>query len=755
MHHTDHFKSEMKSTTYISFLVLAFLVPEGFLHVQDYPFRNTSLPWDARVKDLVDRLTIEEIVVQMSRGGSGPRASPAPAVPRLGVGPFSWNTECLRGDVYAGNATSFPQALGLAATFSTEVICDVASATSIEVRAKFNDYQRRKIYGDHKGISCFSPVINIMRHPLWGRNQETYGEDPFLSGELAAIFVKCLQGDDPTYIRANAGCKHFDVHGGPENIPVSRFSFDAKVSEKDWRLTFLPAFKRCVQAGSYSLMCSFNRINGVPACGNKRLLTDILRTELGFTGYVVSDQEAIENIMTYHHYTNNSVDTAALCVKAGCNLELSTNEVKPTYFYIIDALKAGKLDKKDLVKTVSPLFYTRMRLGEFDPPDHNPYNFIDLSVIQSEEHRAISLNAAMKSFVLLKNKGGFLPISKPFNTISVLGPMADNKYQQIGSYAPDVMPSYTSTPLQGLSKLSKGVQYAAGCNDNACSKYNRTEIQRAVNSSEIIFVCLGTGPMIENEDHDRASMELPGQQAQLLRDAITFSAKGVPIVLLLFNGGPVNITWADRSDRVVSIMECFFPAQETGEAVLRVVTNTGNSSNPAGRLPYTWPKYQDQIPSMVNYSMEGRTYRYFHGDPLYPFGYGLSYSTFNFTNAWMNPIISQGQDLTVRVEVHNEGPTDGDEVIQVYLKWLDTNETMPIHQLVGFERVSLRAKETLSWLITVRAENMAVWNESRGFYIEPGRYRLYIGGQQPAQSKTLPSNVLVREFKIIPKVSHP
>ncbi|XP_062586657.1 uncharacterized protein LOC134248260 [Saccostrea cucullata] len=732
------------------FLVLVF----HHVQLQEYPFRNTSLPWDVRVGDLVNRLTVQEIVVQMSRGGSGPRASPAPAIPRLGIGPFSWNTECLRGDVYAGNATSFPQTLGLAATFSTDVICDVAEATSIEVRAKYNDYQRRKIYGDHKGISCFSPVINIMRHPLWGRNQETYGEDPFLSGKMAESFVKCLQGDNPTYIRANAGCKHFDVHGGPENIPVSRFSFDAKVSERNWRLTFLPAFKKCVQAGSYSLMCSFNRINGVPACGNKRLLTDILRKEWGFTGYVVSDQEAIENIMTYHHYTNNSIDTATLCVKAGCNLELSTNEVKPTYFYINDALKAGKLKKEEVMGSVKPLFYTRMRLGEFDPPKYNPYNFLDLSVIQSEEHRAISLAAAMKSFVLLKNRDGFLPINTVYNKISVVGPMADNKYQQIGSYAPDVMPGFTTTPLQGLSKLSRNVQYAAGCTDNACTTYNRSDIQRAMNSTEVVFVCLGTGPMIENEDHDRASMELPGKQSQLLKDALSFSANTVPIILLLFNGGPVNITWADQNDRVVAIIECFFPAQETGEAVLRVLTNTGNFSNPAARLPYTWMKYKEQIPSMVNYSMANRTYRYFHGNPLYPFGYGLSYSRFNYTNAWLNPIIEQGQNLTVRVEVHNLGPLDGEEVIQIYLKWLDTKEEMPVKQLVGFRRVYLHNGETLSWVFTVDSDNLAVWSNTREFWIEPGHYRLYIGGQQPDQEKKVPSNILVRDFKIVPTTSY-
>ncbi|KAK3097560.1 hypothetical protein FSP39_010802 [Pinctada imbricata] len=701
------------------FYTFIILVTTGCKSMADFPFRNTSLPWETRVNDLVNRLSMEEIMVQLSRGGSGPKASPAPAIKRLGIGPYSWDTECLRGDVAAGNATSFPQALGLAASFSTDVICNVAQATAVEVRAKFNDYVRHGKYGDHKGISCFSPVINIMRHPLWGRNQETYGEDPYLSGILAKNFVQCLQGSNPRYILASAGCKHFDVHGGPENIPVSRFSFDAKVSERDWRLTFQPAFKKCVQAGTASLMCSYNRINGVPACGNKRLLTDILRKEWGFKGYVISDQEAVENIMTYHHYTNNSIDTVALCINAGMNLELSTNEIKPVFFSMLDAIKAGKLSNQSIIDAIKPLFYTRMRLGEFDPPGDNPYNFLDLSFIQSPRHRNISLEAAMKSFVLLKNNG-ILPLSGKFNHIAVIGPMADNKEQLFGSYAPDLMPSFTTSPLQGLSKLSKFVNFTSGCQDNRCTNYSSTKIKEAVEGAEVIFVCLGTGQELESEDNDRSNMELPGQQLQLLQDAVKFAGKS-PVILLLFNAGPLNISWADRCNQVVAILECFLPAQETGEALWRVLTGNSSVANPAARLPFTWPLSKDQIPSMTDYSMTGRTYRYFDGDPLYSFGYGLSYTTFHYNNAWLAPTIQAGDDLEVRVEISNTGKRDGDEVIQIYLKWLDTKEKMPNIQLVAFKRVTLKAGAVGNWSITIEPESMKVWSEDSGFIIEEVR----------------------------------
>ncbi|KAK6170692.1 hypothetical protein SNE40_019019 [Patella caerulea] len=712
----------------------------------DFPFNNPSLPWDQRVDDLVGRLTLDEIKLQMSKGGAGPIAGPAPAIPRLGIGPYSWNTECLRGDVSSGNATAFPQAIGLAASFSPDLIYRVAEATSIEVRAKYNDYNRRKIYGDHKGVSCFSPVINIVRDPRWGRTQETYGEDPYLSGVLASHFVKGLQGNNTRYIRANAGCKHFDVHGGPENIPVSRFSFNAQVSDRDWRTTFLPQFKACVKAGTYNLMCSYNRINGVPSCANKKLLTDILRNEWNFTGYIISDQEAIENIIKTHHYFNNSVDTVAACVNAGCNLELSSNEVDPVYFAMEEAIQQGKLTEDMVRSRVKPLFYTRMRLGEFDPPSMNPYTKLDLSVVQSKAHQALALEAALKSFVLLKNDGQFLP-RKSFNSVAVVGPMANNIQQLFGDYSPDVNPALTKTPLQAFQQVTPNLQYGAGCQDNRCKQYSSTEIQQAVKGVEEVYVFLGTGQEIESEGNDRPNLELPGMQKQLLLDTIYY-ANGTPVVVVLFNAGPLNISFIDKITQVPAIIACFFPAQATGDALIDILLNR-NGAVPSARLPITWPMTIDQVPPITNYTMVGRTYRYFNGVPLYPFGYGLSYTRFDYSNLKIPTSIMAGMDLTGSVDISNIGGMAAEEVYQIYIRWMQPSVTVPHIQLADFNRVAIGVGQTVTVNFTVKAESMAVWiDANRGWVIEQGYMSLYAGGIQPFQKGANGYQELVATFLI-------
>ncbi|XP_005113327.1 probable beta-D-xylosidase 7 [Aplysia californica] len=537
--------------------------------INDFPFRNTSLPWDKRVDDLVSRLTLEEIQVQMSRGGAGDLGGPAPAIPRLGIGPYQWDTECLRGDGAAiENATGFPQAIGLAATFSREILYNVARATGQEVRAKYNDFAKRGIFATHTGMSCFSPVINILRDPRWGRNQETYGEDPYLTGVLAENFVKGIQGNNSRFIMTSAGCKHFAVHGGPENIPVSRFSFDAIVSDTDWRMTFLPAFKKCVEAGTYSVMCSYNRLNGVPTCANKKLLTDILRTEWNFKGYVVSDQAAIENIMWAHKYRHNRVDTVAACVNAGTNLELSNNLANPVYMSMIDAINQGKLTENLVRERVKPLFYTRMRLGEFDPVKDNPYAKLSMDQIESTEHQQVAVTAAMKSFVLLKNKGGILPLKKgEYSKVAVLGPMSNDLTQVNGDYPPHQDKSFSTSAFGAIKDIYPNPKHGKVCNDSTvCTKYNKAAVPAIVKDTELVFVALGTGQAVEMEGKDRPDMELPGHQKEILLDVLANSGNA-KIILLLFSASPLNITFADQSDRVVAIMECFFPAQSTGKAL--------------------------------------------------------------------------------------------------------------------------------------------------------------------------------------------
>ncbi|XP_046577961.1 LOW QUALITY PROTEIN: probable beta-D-xylosidase 5 [Haliotis rubra] len=714
----------------------------------DFPFRNTSLPWSERVDDLVSRLSIEEIQYQMARGGAVNDGTPP--IPRLGIKPYSWNTECLRGDVKAGNATGFPQALGLAASFSPRLVFQMAEAAAVEVRAKYNNYSRHGVYGRHMGVSCFSPVINIVRDPRWGRIQETYGEDPFQSGVLAASFIQGLQGNDTRYVRANAGCKHFAAYDGPENIPIMRIEFDAKVSERDLRTTFLPAFRACVKAGTYSFMCSCNSLNGVPTCASKQLLNDILREEWGFTGYVVSDDTAIENVQRGHHYANNYVDVVADCVNAGCNLELSGEEQNLAYMSMIDAIHQGKLQRKKSGEMVKPLFFTRMRLGEFDPPEMNPYSKLDLSVIESQAHQMLAIEAAMKSFVLLKNEGNTLPLKKAgyFDKIAVVGPMANNSFLLFGDYAPDTFHTFVQTPLQGLAKLAQSVNYAAGCDDTFCKHYDAESIKKAVASTEVIFVCLGTGRAVESEGNDRYDINLPGYQLQLLQD-VAANRNGTPVVLLLFNAGPLNLTWADQSSDIAAILECFFPAQATGEALRRVMINEGPGSNPAGRLPVTWPAFEDQIFNITEYSMEGKTYRYFKGDPLYPYGYGLSYTQFSYVYLENPTTITAGQDLHGMATVSNIGNIDGDEVIQVYIQWMKATQPTPQLQLAWFDRVTIHGNGNIKVNFTVSAESMAVWVDNKGWIVEKGQMVLYVGGQQPNQKRQTSSNVLRTSYKIV------
>ncbi|XP_077988499.1 uncharacterized protein LOC144442999 [Glandiceps talaboti] len=729
----------MRSTLQVILVLVGIVVSS---RAYDYPFQDPTLPWGDRVQDLITRLTVDEIARQMAL------SSPAPSIDRLGIKPYEWSTECLSGDVDAGPATSFQQALGLAASFDVDVIFDVARTTAIEVRAKNNDYEKHGEYDNHKGLGCFSPVLNIARHPLWGRNQETYGEDPYLTGEFAKHFVRGLQGNHPRYIIANAGCKHFDVHGGPENVPVSRSSFNAKVSERDWRMTFLPAFHECVKAGTYSLMCSYNSINGVPACANGDLLIDILRNEWNFTGYIISDAGAIENIYTKHHYTIDALEAAIKSVNAGCNIELGGGS-NPTFLKISRGVKEGKISNETLMERVKPLFYTRMRLGEFDPPEMNPYKMLNLSVVLCGDHRELAIKTALKTFVLLKNMDHVLPLKDNINNLAVVGPFADNADALYGDYSPTTN-NFTVTPRNGLSQLANTTKYASGCDDVKCREYENVKIKYAVTGADLVVVCLGTGNPVESEGNDRHDIALPGLQLSLLKDVVEY-ANGKPVILLLFNAGPLDVSWAVNNDAVSAIVECFFPAQATGTALYRLFLNM-EGSNPAGRLPMTWPKSMDQVPPIVDYTMEGRTYRYSSADPLFPFGFGLSYTFFKYFIMTVTPQNIKPCDVvTVPVTVMNVGQLPGDEVIQVYISWHNASVTVPRLQLVGFRRVhEIQPSASVTVNVDIVPRVMAVYTDQ--WMIEPGLFTVYAGGQQPNQvTHQVPSNVVTSQFVITGK----
>ncbi|CAH1784544.1 unnamed protein product [Owenia fusiformis] len=710
-----------------------------------FPFEDITLSWDERVNDILDRLTLQEMQDQMAYGGSTP--APAPGISRLGIKPYQWDTECIRGDVDL-NGTSFPQSIGLAASFNPKLLYEVAKTTAQEVRAFNNYFESQGDYGMHKGLSCFSPVLNIHRHPLWGRNQETYGEDPYMSGVYSQHFIWGLQGDHPRYVRASGGCKHFDVHGGPENIPSSRFDFDAKVSTKDWKATFQPAFKACVKAGTYSLMCSYNSINGIPSCANKELLTDILRYEWGFTGYVVSDDGAIENIITHHHYLNDSVQTAAACIHAGTNLNLPMGP--NVYLHIVESVEQGLVTEETVKERVKPLFYTRMKLGEFDPPSLNPYKSIDRSIIQSPAHQALSLRAAMESFVLLKNEANMLPLKGSVKYGAILGPFADNPDQMFGDYTAKPDAKYITTPMSSLTDVIADKTYYKQLCDNSdphCSTYTQAALQDLVQYADIVVLCLGTGQAVEAEGNDRPDMELPGKQKQMLDDAIMYT-KG-KIILLLFSAAPLDVAPAIASDKVSAIIHCFFPSQTTGEAIRRVLFNDGPGSNPAGRLPFTWYSSLEYVLPITNYTMVNRTYRYIQGDPTLPYGYGLSYSSFNYTSLTITPaVVKAGNNVTVVVGVRNIGKIDGDEVIQLYISWVGVQEVMPKYQLAGFDRVFLEATQENWYKFTITAEQMAVIDDAGRQTVVPCTINVYAGGQQPNQKASVGSNVLQGNFTI-------
>ncbi|ESO84870.1 hypothetical protein LOTGIDRAFT_236081 [Lottia gigantea] len=718
---------------------------------ENFPFMNPSLPWEERVEDLLGRLTLDEIQDQLATG-----SGPSPNISRLGIGPFQWWSNCGRGDVRAGNATSFPESLGLAAAFSPELLFDVTKVTALETRAKNNYFEKHGKFGIHQGLSCFSPNLDIYRDARWGRNEETWGEDPYMAEIYARAFVTSLQGDDPRYALVTATCKHYTASGGPDSYPENRFTFDAKVSMRDLQMTFLPGFKGCIDAGSYGLLCAYNKINGIPACANKETLNDILRTDWGFKGYVISDVAAIENMIFTQHYYNNTVDTVAGSINGGCNINAASNS-QPNhtnaYYSMVQAVREGKLTEQTVRESMKQTLYTRFRLGEFDPPGMNPYKKLDPSIIQSPDHQLLSVEAALKTFVLLKNRGNFLPMKQTkYDNVAIIGPMINNPKAQTGNYSPTIMPTYTTTPLETLSKyLAHSVTSTNGClGDNNCLQYNQTAVIQAVQNSDAIIVCLGLGNDVEQEGNDRRNISLPGHQLDILKDAVAHSPASTPIVLIMFNGGAVDLRWPDGEDRVTSILEVFYPSQATGKAVYNALVMGGGSlSVPAGRLPITWPMSDDQIPPITNFTMEGRTYRYSPPEPLYPFGYGLSYTTFHYSNLTYSDSIAAGVNFTGSVQVQNTGNIDADEVIQVYFSWNRPSVPAPKIQLGNFTRKLIPAGSTVTVQFTIPARIMALWvDDSTGWKIEYGTYNFYVGGQQPNQKKNVGSNVLKGFFTI-------
>ena len=852
-------------------------------------YKDTSLPIEKRVDDLVSRMTLAEKVAQMMNA--------APAIKRLDIPEYEWWNEGLHGVARAGYATVFPQAIGLAATWDTDLMFQVADVISTEARAKHHEFFRHDQHARYQGLTYWSPNINIFRDPRWGRGQETYGEDPYLTSRLGVAFVKGLQGDDPRYLKLVATPKHYAVHSGPE---PERHAFDAKATERDLRETYLPAFRATVVEGkAESVMCAYNRTNGEPCCADKTLMTDILRKEWGFNGYVVSDCGAISDIWKGHRFAGSEAEASAVAVKAGTDLACGRE-----YSALTDAVKNGLISEAEIDVALKRLMTARFRLGMFDPPEMVAYARIPFSENDTPAHRALSLKAAHESIVLLKNEGNTLPLKKNIKTIGVVGPNADAPEVLLGNY--NGRPSKSVTPLAGIKNAVAAdtkVLYALGATLSGDSvvpvpasflteggqgtpvgfkgeyfnnkelqgepatvrtdqqinfdwgrykptpqvgqdnfsvrwtgkltpsesgayrlgitaddgarlyldgqllidvwaanptktvtrevtleggraydvrmeyfQYNREAIAKLVWSyphfverqideavsvarqSDAVVVVLGISAALEGEEMtvniegfrggDRTGIGLPKGQEALLK---AVSATGKPVVVVLLNGSALAVNWAN--DNAPAILEAWYPGEEGGKAIADVLFG---DYNPGGRLPVTFYKSVDQLPPFTDYSMQGRTYRYFKGEPLYPFGFGLSFTKFKYSKLKLsaNPI-KAGENVRIAAEVQNVGDIAGDEVVQLYVTDVAASAPVPIRSLAGVKRVFLKPGEKQSVSFTLTPRQMSIIDDQGRRVIEPGEFLLSVGGKQPgstvrpgAQSTDVVSSRLLVKGKV-------
>lgn len=701
-----------------------------------------------RVDDLVGRMTLAEKISQMG--------SEAPAIPDLGIPDYNWWSEALHGVARAGIATVFPQVIGLAATWNTDLIHRIAEAISDEGRAKYHDAVRNGVRDLYTGLTFFCPNINIFRDPRWGRGQETYGEDPYLTSTLAVNFVRGMQGEDPRYLKTVATPKHFAVHSGPEK---SRHYFNAVVSERDLRMTYLPAFRSCIvdgQAGS--IMGAYNRVNGEACCASPTLLQKILREEWGFTGYVVADCGAVDDIYANHGLVNTPTEAAALAVKAGCDLECGcTYGLACDYGRLLKAVEQGLLTEVDIDRSVKRLLTARFRLGMFDPEDQVAYAQLPYSIVDSSQHRALALEAARQSIVLLKNQGGILPLDKDkIRSIAVIGPNADETLVLSGNYFGTASePVSVLEGIRAVVDLQTTVQYARGCEILSSSQDGFDEAIQAARDSQIAVLVMGLSQQLEGEEGqtegnepgvkslgDRMTLDLPVIQEKLLH---AIQETGTPVILVLLNGSPLSINWA--SENVSAILEAWYPGQAGGTAVAEALFGI---INPGGRLPLTFYGSVSDLPAFDDYSMENRTYRYFTGRPLFPFGFGMSYTAFEYRDLKISPAaIKPGETVTIQVEVENTGSRSGDEVVQLYLKDVEASLPVPRLQLQGFVRVRLEPGEKQTIEFILAGGQMSFADENGKWVLEEGEFQVWVGGQQPdPDSARRPANILGGRFMV-------
>ena len=601
----------------------------------------------------------------------------------------------------------------------------IATAISDEARAKHH----ASLSPDggsmwYYGLTYWSPNINIFRDPRWGRGQETYGEDPYLTARMGVAFVRGLQGDDPKYLKLVATPKHYAVHSGPEK---DRHGFDARVSQRDLRETYLPAFEATVQeAGAMSVMSAYNRTNGEVCSASKTLLQDILRDEWGFAGYVVSDCGAIDDVYTHHGAAASAEGAAALCVNNGCDLNCGC-----TYMALGKAIAEGLISQESVDGALQRLFEARFRLGMFDPPEMVPYAQIPMAVNDCAEHRRLALQAARESIVLLKNDG-VLPLASSVTSIAVIGPNADEVEPLLGNY--NGTPSSAVTPLAGIRERAGAVvTHVRGCDLTGVSREGFAEAIAAAEKADVVIMLLGLSAQLEGEEGevglldpsgDRRDLGLPGIQEDLLREV---AAVGKPVVLVLQSGSALAVNWA--AENAAAILSTWYGGEEAGRALAEALFG---DCSPAGRLPVTFYRSLEQVPPFEDYNMAGRTYRFMEAAPLYAFGFGLSYTRFAYSDLVIAlPRPKDGPMAEVAATVTNVGARAGDEVVQLYLTDREASVPVPLRQLQGFRRVHLQAGQSAQVTFTLMPAQMACYADDGQALVEPGWFEVSVGGAQP------------------------
>ncbi len=677
-----------------------------------------------KAKALVSQMTLEEKVSQTLHQ--------APEIKRLGIKAYNWWNEALHGVARAGVATVFPQAIGLAATFDEDFIEKIADAISTEGRGKFNMQQQYEDYDIYKGLTFWSPNVNIFRDPRWGRGHETFGEDPYLSSRLGVRFVEGIQGKDENYLKAAACAKHFAVHSGPEDI---RHSFNAEVSKQDMYETYLPAFQACVQTGHVeAIMGAYNRTNGEPCCGSKTLLIDILRKEWGFEGHVVSDCWAIKDFHEGHLVTATPKESVAMAMNNGCDLNCGN-----LFYYLTDAVKDGLVSEERLDEAVINLYTTRMKLGVFNQKEDNSYDHIPYTVVDSPDMQKLNKEAADRSLVLLKNENNMLPLSiKDYKTIGVIGPNANNRKALVGNY--EGTASRYWTILEGIQEIAGDdvrVMTSEGCHlcrekvGGLGMRNDRiSEVKGVCEASDVIIACMGLDSSLEGEEGDQGNefasgdkpnLNLPGLQQEVLE---TIYASGKPVVLVILSGSALAVNWAD--EHIPAIIQGWYPGTQGGRSIADAIFGY---INPQGKLPITFYRSTEELPEFTDYSMKGRTYRYMTQEALYPFGYGLSYSNFDIKDVEFNSTGLEEDAVRIAFSIKNTGSMKGAETVQVYVKV--NGENTPNPQLKGIKKVFLEPGEEKREEIILPREAFGLYDENGRLVIGNGKAVVYVGTHGP------------------------